>query len=144
MGDPRYQIDVTEYVFALAHKRARQTWPTTSAWLRHLLRAWDGVPLTPRIRRSKQLSVRRDPEHEAQLDRIATVSGTSLSEAFATLVERALFSTQRPGANEPTDTQAAPAMTAPRRGALIGHGRRSQRSGDNVSPESGDILSQAF
>ncbi len=71
-GDPRYQIDVPEAVFHWAHRHARRAgFPSTSAWLRHLLFTWDGSPLSPRPRRNKQLSVRLAPPLEARLAQIA-------------------------------------------------------------------------
>jgi hypothetical protein len=91
-GHPRYTIHVSALVFELAHAHARQAgYMTTSDWLRALLWAWDEEPLEPRSRRVRHLSVRLSPPLEQRLATIAEASETSMSEAFAILVERALL-----------------------------------------------------
>ena len=110
-GDPRTQISVPLDMFRAAHQHAkREGWDSTSAWLRHLLAAWDGRTLTPRQPPQKQLSVRLTPQLLRRLDHLARLSGVSRSQAFALLIEQAL---PRDGdASKPAPTTPLPAPTA--------------------------------
>jgi len=104
-GDARVQIDVTEETFRRAHEKAAQEgYPSTSAWLRHVLMQWDGHPLHPRKRRKKQISCRFDPKHLEQLHKLAERSKLSRSEAFALLIERALNDETAPDTTNNSDT----------------------------------------
>lgn len=117
-GDPRIQITVTADIFTAAHDVARRDgWQSTSAWLRHLLTAWDGCKLiTPR---RKQLSVRLDDQHRRRLDQLARRCRVSRSQAFAYLIEQALRPSRPAKAPTPLPEPADPAPETPTKPAEI-------------------------